>query len=127
MTNVICLLGTIPLGVCGVYWNSKIMIIVFLIGFLFHLNPNNTFIHSLDLSMNIILSSFACYQNKNVILPCLFSLFIFVVNHCLYNFTKINKHLINLQHVIFVQGLGLYGYYLIYSEEKEVIGVPFSF
>lgn len=127
MTNIICLIGTIPFGIYGIHWNSKIMIIVFIIGFLFHLNPNNTFMYSLDLSMNIILSSFACYQNKNVILPCLLALFIFVVNYCLYNLTKINKHLINLQHVIFVQGLGLYGYYLIYSQEKEFIRLPFSF
>lgn len=125
MTNIICLLGSIPFGICGIHWNSSIMIIVSIIGVLFHSNPNNTFMYSLDLSMNIILSSFACYQNKNVIVPCLFALFIFVVNHYLYNLTKINKHLINLQHVIFVQGLGLYGYYLIYSQEKEVMRFPF--
>ena len=123
--NIICLIGTIPIGIYGIHWNSSIMIIVSIIGVLFHLNPNNTFMYSLDLSMNVILSSFACYQNKNVIVPCLFALFIFVVNHYLYNLTKINKHLINLQHFIFVQGLGLYGYYLIYSQEKEVMRFPF--
>ena len=36
MSNYICAIGTLPLGICGIYWNSYIMVIVSTIGVLFN-------------------------------------------------------------------------------------------
>ena len=116
MSNYICAIGALPLGMCGLYWNSHIMIIVSTIGVLFHINPKNNLLDLLDLSINTSLSTLACYQNLNILPVCFAASSIFIVNHYLYHYTNINKNIINIQHVIFVQGLGLYGYYMIYCQ-----------
>ncbi len=117
MTNLICLVGAIPIGICGFYWNSKTMMLVSIVGVLFHLNPKNKFMYFLDLSLNSCLSIIACCYNKKIICLFLFSSICFIINNYLYYHTSINKNIINVQHVLFIQCVGLYGYYMIYSQE----------
>ena len=65
--NYICCAGITLQFICGHLWKSHIMIIVSLLGYIFHLNPDNKILKYTDLSVNILLSSKECFQRKTII------------------------------------------------------------
>lgn len=116
-SNIICMLGALPFGICGYYWNSAIMLYVCLIGILFHSMPHNNFLHLLDLSSNTFFSIKASLQNRQIFILFILSSIIFCLNSYIYIPKNKLDFYCNLRHVFFTQFLGLYGYYLIYKQD----------
>lgn len=118
MTNFICTLGSISFGLAGCYWNSNIMLMVSTLGVIFHINNKNKLLYLIDLSTNSILTIIACYLNNDIIPLLILASLIFSVNTFLLLYSGINIIIINIQHVVLVQGLGLYGYYILYRHTE---------
>lgn len=108
------MLGALPFGICGYYWNSHIMLYVSLVGIIFHAIPYNKFFYLLDLSSNMLFSIKASLQNRQIFI---LSAIIFCLNSYVYNPKNKLDIYYNLRHVFFTQFLGLYGYYLIYKQD----------
>ncbi len=115
--NYICCAGITVQFICGYLWKSNIMIIASLLGYIFHLNPDNKIFKYTDLSVNILLSSKAMILEKKTIIPATFSAFCYIHNNVLYRPESIMGVIYNLKHVVFIQFVGVYGYYLLYKHE----------
>ena len=117
-SNYICMLGAIPIGVCGCIWKSYIMIICSLIGLLFHRRPDNKVIKYIDLSFNGAVSCKGALYDNNIMLLVIFSATCYILNSFVYDVRNHMRYIAcNIAHVFFIQMVGLYGYYLLYKHE----------
>ena len=117
-SNYICMLGAIPIGVCGCIWKSYIMIICSLIGLLFHRRPDNKVIKYIDLSFNGAVSCKGALYDNNIMLLVIFSATCYILNSFVYDARNHTRYIgCNIAHVFFIQIVGIYGYYLLYKHE----------
>jgi len=116
--NYICMIGAIPMGVCGCIWKSYIMIIVSLLGVLFHVHPDNKLLKYMDLSLNTYTSYKGSKYGNNIMLLVIFSATCYILNSFVYDVRNHTRYIAcNIAHVFCIQMAGIYGYYLLYKHE----------
>jgi len=116
--NYICILGALPIGITGYIWKSKTMILSSIVGVIFHTNPNNQMIKYIDLSLNIVLSCKGALYDNNIMWLVIFSGTCYILNSFVYDVRNHTRYIAcNIAHVLFIQMVGLYGYYLLYKHE----------
>ncbi len=117
-SNYICMVGAIPIGVCGCIWKSYIMIICSLMGVLFHRHPDNKLLKYIDLSLNTYISFKASTYGNNIMWLVIFSATCYILNSFVYDVRNHTRYIAcNIAHVFFIQMVGIYGYYLLYKHE----------
>jgi hypothetical protein len=111
--NYICIVGAIPIGIFGYIWRSHTMLLSSFIGVIFHIHPNNNTLKYMDLAMNSCFSLRATLYDYKIMLLAIFSGICYILNSRVYNIYNTNKTLCNIRHVLLVQLVGVYGYYLL--------------
>ena len=115
-SNYICMVGAIPIGVCGCIWKSYIMIIYSLMGVLFHRHPDNKLLKYIDLSLNTYISFKASTYGNNIMWLVIFSATCYILNSFVYDVRNHTRYIAcNIAHVFFIQMVCIYGYYLLYK------------
>jgi len=117
MSNYICMVGAIPIGVVGCIWKSHIMIICSLIGVLFHRRPDNKLIKGFDLSLNVALSCKGALYDNNIMLLVIISGICYILNCHIYKPENPANIAYNIRHICIVNIGGLCGYYILYKHE----------
>lgn len=112
--NYICIIGNIPFGIFGIIWRSHVMVFMFMLGILFHMNPCNNILKYFDLLINIFLTYNAMLCERKTIVPASFSGIVYIYNIFATNVTN-NRTLSNITRAVCIQLVGLYGYFLLYK------------
>ena len=93
--NKISLCGLLPYLICSIYYHSYGMILIYINGLLFHNFPNSKIFYTIDFGTNT---------------------FLFIYSTINYPFVfKNHKRLCEVNHVIFVQWIGLYAILNVYK------------
>jgi len=116
--NYICIVGALPFGIFGYIWISYAMMFTSFIGVIFHMHPNNNKLKYMDLAINSCFSINASVYHYKIMSLVIFSAICYILNNREYNNDNTNKTLSNIRHVLLVQLVGLYGYYLLYKHES---------
>ena len=77
------------------------------------MHPNNKKLLYIDLTINTYLSMRAIFNDYKIMALVIFSGICYILNSRTYNNIYTNRTLCNIRHVILVQFVGIYGYYLL--------------
>lgn len=110
--NKIALCGLTPYLICSFYFHSHGMALIAINGFFYHNYPKNKFLYAVDFGTN---SFFFIYSTLKY--PFIFKYMMFVFISFLLNnhFFKVHKRICEINHVIFVQWVGLYAVLNLYK------------
>ena len=117
-SNYICMLGILPIGICGYIWKSYIMMICCGMGIVTHMYPDNKIIKYTDLTFNTYSSFKATTYGNNIMPLFIFSGTFYTLNSFVYDVNNHTRYIAcNVAHVLFIQMVGIYGYYRLYKHE----------
>lgn len=117
--NISCCVGVMMYGWAGVYWNSPLMLLTFVIGTIFHTHPRSTVLKYVDICTNLVIIivghlHLSKYHAWLVPMLCV----TFVVNTGLeIVYRRWTPAIANLVHFTLVQGMGVYGYSILHARE----------
>lgn len=113
--NIISLCGLFPFLIYSVCYKSHGSFIIYVNGIFFHMFPNNKILYTIDFSTNAFLFMYSTLKYSFVFKYMMFSFIFFLLN--LYYF-KNNKYICEINHVVFVQYIGLYALSRVHEVNK---------
>jgi hypothetical protein len=110
--NKISLCGLLPYLICSIYYHSYGMILIYINGLLFHNFPNSKIFYTIDFGTNTFLFIYSTINYPFVFKYMMFAFISFLINS---HYFKNHKRLCEVNHVIFVQWVGLYAMLNVYK------------
>lgn len=109
--------GLVPY-IWGAYmYKSPPMLLIFILGTLFHSYPNSKTLYVIDSAANATLLLYGTTQNTKTSIVCSFVLIFYTMNSIIFP-AKYNRKWENIRHVIFVQIMGAYSFYELHEYQQ---------
>lgn len=109
--NKIAILGLLPFALMAPYFRSPPMVVIFILGVIFHINPENKILFIIDTTTNTYFFIIGAIQCPDIVTINVFVITVFVLNGYLLKSKKHSELFCNVIHTVFIQWVGIYAFY----------------